>query len=100
MLDVWESLIPSSHLHIYEDNQACIAIVKRNQCQTQAPCKAQRVKVASTCELVNMSENILLQYCRTDEQRGDPLTKALPLKNWEHALTLLAVASERLPDGD
>ena len=29
MLEVWESHIPRIPLHIYEDNQACIAIVKK-----------------------------------------------------------------------
>ena len=53
MLDVWESLIPS--------NQACIALVKKGfSAKLRHLAKAHRENVASTCELVNMNENILL----------------------------------------
>ena len=99
MLEVWQSLIPGMPLHIYEDNQACIAIVKKGySAKLRHLAKTHRVNVASTCEIVNANENVVLQYCRFDDQRGDPLTKALPLEKWEHALVLLGISQQPLPD--
>ena len=98
MLEVWESLIPRISLHIYEENQACIAIVKKGySAKLRHLAMTHRVNVASTCEVVNANESVVLQYCRTDDQRGDPLTKALPLQKWEHALVLLGISQQPLP---
>ena len=86
-------------LHIYEDNQACIAIVKKGfSAKLRRLAKTHRVNIASTCEFVNTNDNVVPQYCRTDDQRGDPLTKALPRQTWEHALFLLGISQQPLPD--
>ena len=99
LLGVWECLLPGIHLQVYGDNQACIAIVKKGySSKLRHLAKTHRVNVASTCEIVNLHDNIHLQYCKTDEQRGDPLAKALPLQKWAHALQLLSMSTERLPD--
>ena len=55
-------------------------------------------KAASTCELVSSNENIQLSYIKTNEQRDGPLATALPVQKWKHALDLLSIASQQLPD--
>ena len=99
MLEVWQSLIPGMPRRIYEDNQACIAIEKKGySAKLRHLAKAHRVNVESTCEVVNANESVVCQYCRTDDQRGDPLTKAHPIQMWEHALVLLGISQQPLPD--
>ena len=34
----------------------------------------------------------------TSERRGDPLTKALSVQKWSHALDLFSISTQRLPD--
>ena len=41
---------------------------------------------------------IKLSYTNTSEQRSDPLTKALSVQKWSHALDLLSIFTQRLPD--
>ena len=99
MLDVWEKLLPDAMLKIHEDNQACIAIVRKGySSKLRHLAKTHRINVASTCEAVNGHANITLEYCETSAQRGDPLTKALALQKWAHALSLLSIVTEQLPD--
>ena len=101
MLEVWEALIPDIHLHIFEDNQACIAIVRKGfSAKLRHLAKTHRVNVASTCELVNTNDNIGLSYVETGLQRGDPLTKALAVQKWAHALELLSITTSSLPSFD
>ena len=101
MLEVWEALIPEIHLHIQEDNQACIAIIRKGfSAKLRHLAKTRRVNVASTCELVNTSDNIDLAYVETGSQRGDPLTKALAVQKWSHALELLSIATSSQPSYD
>ena len=57
MLEVWQSLIPGMPLHIYEDDQACIAIVKKGySAKLRRLTKIHRVNVASTCEVVMLTK--------------------------------------------
>ena len=98
MLGVWECLLPDVHLRIYEDNQACIAIVKKGySSKLRHLATTHRVNMATTCELVNLHDNVVLHYCKADEQRGDPLTKILPLQKWNHAQGLLNIDIACLP---
>ena len=63
MLEVWEAMIPGIHLRIHEDNQACIAIVRKGfSAKLRHLAKTHRVNVASTCEAINLSDNIEIAY--------------------------------------
>ena len=62
--------------------------------------KSHRINIASTCEVVNDNDDILLNYIDTAEQRGDPLTKALAVQEWATALILLAISTSKLPTRD
>ena len=61
--------------------------------------KTHRINIASTCEVVDDKNNILLNYVNTAEQRDEPFTKALLIQKWSAALKLLGIAS-RLPIRD
>ena len=99
MLEVWQQLIPGISLQCWEDNEACIAIVKKGfSAKLRHLSKTHRINVASVCETVNGHEDIKLSYINTSEQRGDPLTKALSVQKWSHALDLLSISTQRLPD--
>ena len=56
-----------------------------------------RVKLASTCEVVNSSEDIDISHIDTSLQRGDVLTKGLSNQKWPAALELLQYATKPLP---
>ena len=63
MLEVWEAMIPEISLRIHEDNQACIAIVRKGlSAKLRHLAKTHRVNVASTCEAINLSDNIEIAY--------------------------------------
>ena len=63
MLEVWEAMIPGIHLRIHEDNQACIAIVRKGfSAKLRHLAKTHRVNVASICEAINLSDNIEITY--------------------------------------
>ena len=99
MLEVWQQLIPGISLQCWEDNEACIAIVKKGfSAKLRHLSKTQRINVASVCETVNGHQDIKLSYINTSKQRGDPDTKALCVQKWSHALDLLSISTQRLPD--
>ena len=60
--------------------------------------KTHRINVSSTCEAVNDNDDVELGYVNTNDQKGDPLTKALSVQKWAHALKLLHISTEHLPD--
>ena len=98
MLEVWQQLLLGISLQRWEDKEACIAIVKGFSARLRHLSKTHRINVASVCETVNGHQDIKLSYINTSEQRGDPLTKALSVGKWSHALDLLSISTQRLPD--
>ena len=99
MLEVWQQLISAIILQRWEDNEACIAIAKKGfSAKLRHLSKTHRINVASVCETVNGHQDMKLSYINTSEQRGDPLTKALSVQKWSHALDLLSIITQRLPD--
>ena len=99
MLEVWQQLIPGIGLQCWEDSEACIAIVKKGfSAKLRHLSKTHWINVASVCETVNGHHDIKLSYINTSEQRGDPLTKALSIQKWSHALDMLSTSTQRLPD--
>ena len=99
MLEVWQQLIPGINLQCWEENEACIAIVKKGfSAKLRHLSNTHRINVASVCETVNGHQGVKLSYVNTSEQRGDPLTKALSVQKWSHALDLLSICTQRLPD--
>ena len=77
-LHVWQTLIPSTRLAIFEDNSAVTAIIAKGySAKLRHLAKTRRVNVASTCEVVNGSEDIDISHTDTSMQRGDVLTKGL-----------------------
>ena len=58
-------------LRILEDNSDVIAII------------------ASTCEVVNENEDVMIQHVPSEDQRSDVMTKALAPQKWANALKLL-----------
>ena len=98
MLEVWQTLIPDIKLVCFEDNEACIAIVRKGfSAKLKHLMKTHRINVASTCEIVNGNDDIMLTYVNTAEQRGDPLTTALAVQKWGAALKLLGISTVKLP---
>ena len=51
--------------------------------------KTHRVNVASTCEVVNDNDAVLVQHVPSEDQRSDIMTKGLAPQKWAHALMLL-----------
>ena len=99
MLEVWQQHIPGIGLQCWEDNEACIAIVKKGfSAKLRHLSKPHRINVASMCETVNGHQDIKLSYINTSEQQGDPLTRALSVQKWSYALDLLYISTQRLPD--
>ena len=92
-------LIPGISLQCWEDTEACIAIVKKGvSAKLRHLSKTHRINVAGVCETVNGHQDIKPSYINTFEQRGDPLTKAFSVQKWSHALDLLSMHTQRLPD--
>ncbi|CAE6955300.1 GIP [Symbiodinium natans] len=99
LLEVWQTIIPGIKLLCREDNEACIAIVRKGySAKLRHLSKTHRINVSSTCEAVNDNDDVELGYVNTNDQKGDPLTKALSVQKWAHALKLLHISTEHLPD--
>ena len=71
LLELWQVIHPPMILRILEDNSAVIAII------------------ASTCEVVNENEDVMIQHVPSEDQRSDVMTKALAPQKWANALKLL-----------
>ena len=82
-LHVWQTLIPSIRLAIFEDNFA-------------SPRDTQ-LSFITSCEVVNGSEDIDISHIDTSMQRGGVLAKGLSCQNWPAALKLLQYATKPLP---
>ena len=77
-------------LRILEDNSAVIAIIAKGFSQKlRHLAKTHRVNVASTCEVVNENEDVVIQHVPSEDQRSDVMTKALTPQKWANALKLL-----------
>ena len=101
MLEVWQTLILDIESVCFEDNEACIAIARKVfSAKLKHLMKTHRMNVASTCEVVNDNDDILLNYVNTAEQRGDPLTMALAVQKWGAALKLLGISTTKLATRD
>ena len=99
MLEVWQKLIPTINLVIHEDNTACIAILHKGYSpKLRSLSKTHRINVASTCEAIINSSDITVKHISTDKQRGDIMTKGLPVQKWSAALKMLNIVFQRLPD--
>ena len=83
VLEVWQVLIPEIKFFCFEDNEACIAIVRNGfSVRLNHLMKTHGINVASTCEVVNDNDDILLNHINAAKQRGGPLTKALSVQKW------------------
>ena len=99
MLEVWQKLIPAINLVIHEDNTACIAILHKGYSpKLRSLSKTHRINVASTCEAITNSNDITVKHISTDKQKGDIMTKGLPVQKWSAALNMLNIVFQRLPD--
>ena len=99
MLEVWQKLIPAINLVIHEDNTACIAILHKGYSpKLRSLSKTHRINVASTCEAITNSSDITVKHISTDKQKGDIMTKGLPVQKWSAALNMLNIVFQRLPD--
>ena len=75
-----------------------IAIVaKEYSAKLRHLAKTHRVNVASTCEVVDGSEDIDISHIDTSLQRGDVRTKGLSCPKWPAALKRLQYAAKPLP---
>ena len=99
LLEVWQHLIPSIKLVIYEDNTASIAISQKGYSpKFRALNKTHWINVASTCELINQSGDIEIRHVDTDKQKADVMTKGLSVQKWSFALSMLQIVDKKLPD--
>ena len=98
-LEVWQRLIPSIKLVIYDDNTACIAIIQKGYSpKFRALNKTHWINVASTCELINQSGDIEIRHVDTDKQKADVMTKGLSVQKWSFAPSMLQIVDKKLPD--
>ena len=99
MLEVWQKLVPNINLVIHEDNTARIAILHKGYSpKLRSLSKTHRINVASTCEAITNSDDITVKHISTDKQKGDIMTKGLPVQKWSAALNMLNIVFQRLPD--
>eukprot|EP00435_Cladocopium_sp_Y103_P075165 s9_g54.t1 len=90
LLELWQVMHPPMILRILEDNSAVIAIIAKGFSQKPRHlAKTHRVNVASTCEVVNDNDDVLVQHVPSEDQRSDVMTKAPAPQKWAHALMLL-----------
>lgn len=89
-LELWQVIRPPMTLRISEDSIAVASIIcKGFSRKLRHLAKTHRVNVASTCEVVNQNEDMLIQHVGTNDQRSDIMTKGLPMQKRERALSLL-----------
>ena len=60
--------------------------------------KTHRINVASTCELINQSDDIEVRHVETDKQKADVMTKGLSVQKWSSALSTLQNVDKKLPE--
>jgi hypothetical protein len=86
LLELWQVIHPPMALRVLEYNAAVIAFVafKRFLLKLRHLAKTHRVNVASTCEVVSSSDDVLIQHFPSEDQRSDIMTK-----EWSRALMLL-----------
>lgn len=90
LLELWEVIRPPMILRSLEGNSAVIAIISKGFSQKLRHfVKTHRVNVASTCEVVNSSDDVLIQHVPSEDQRSDIMTKGLAPQKWSSALMLL-----------
>eukprot|EP00435_Cladocopium_sp_Y103_P034912 s909_g9.t1 len=87
LLEIWQVIHPPMIIRILEDISAVIAIIAKGFSQKlRHLAKTHRVNVASTCEVVNDSDDVQVQHVPSEDQRSDVMTKALASQKWARAL--------------
>ena len=88
--ELWQVIRPLMTLRISEDSISVASIIcKGFSRKLRHLAKTHRVNVASTCEVVNQNDDMLIQHVGTNDQRSDIMTKGLPMQKRERALSLL-----------
>ena len=83
------------HIVLKQDNEAVIKIVRNKYSVKLRHCgRVHRVNIASVAEVINDESHLVrLEYCNTQVQLANPLTKILPPLHWSQALEQMCVST-------
>ena len=85
-------------LRFAQDNEAVIKIIQNKYSAKLRHCnRVHRVNIASICATLDEDESVLLEYCQTNLQLANPLTKIIPPASWQEALQQLQVRDHPVP---
>ena len=92
LLDFLEQLVDRKvTMKLKEDNSATLAILKSGfSVKLRHASRTHRIDVASLAETIK-AQDMIAEYCSTDLQAADALTKVIQPNAWERLLQLLSV---------